>query len=173
MKASPLVWLKETFRYPARVTIAAVLALVAARVLGFPEVYWAPVSAVVVMQSDFGASLAISLHRLAGTAIGAAAGALLAANLGRSVITFGLGVFGVGVLSIALRLERPANRFAAIAFTIVFLVVRAEPTWVIALHRFLEVAVGIVAGLLLSAVWPEPVSSRGPVVHQGRSIKNR
>jgi uncharacterized membrane protein YccC len=129
MQASQLVLLKEKLRYPARVTIAAVLALVASRVLGFPEAYWAPVSAVVVTQSDFGASLSMSLHRLAGTAIGAFAGALLVANLGRNVITFGLGVFGVGLLSAALRLERPANRFAAITFTIVLLVVRAEPAW--------------------------------------------
>jgi uncharacterized membrane protein YgaE (UPF0421/DUF939 family) len=156
VKATPLVLLKQKLRYPARITIAAVSALVAARILGFPEVYWAPISAVVVVQSDFGASLTMSLHRLAGTALGAFAGALLAANLGRSVITFGLGIFGIGLLSVALRLERPANRFAAIAFSIVFLVVRAEPVWVIALHRFLEVSVGIVAGLLLSAVWPEP-----------------
>ena len=173
MKASQPILLKERLRYPARVTIAAVLALVAARVLGFPEVYWAPVSAMVVMQSDFGASLTMSLHRLAGTAIGAFAGALLVANVGRSVITFGLGVFGIGLLSVALRLERPANRFAAIAFSIVFLVVRAEPVWVIALHRFLEVTVGIVAGLLLSAVWPEPEIAHGRRAHQEHSIKNQ
>ncbi|HZZ57590.1 MAG TPA: FUSC family protein [Opitutaceae bacterium] len=156
MKAGTFGRLTTNLRYPARLTFAAVSALVAARVLGFPEVYWAPISAVVVVQSDFGASLTISLHRLAGTAIGALGGALLAAKLGRGVITFGLGIFGIGLLSAALRLERPANRFAAIAFAIVFLVVRPEPAWVIALHRFLEVSVGIVAGLLLSAVWPEP-----------------
>ena len=173
MKASQLILLKQKLRYPARVTLAAVLALLAARILGFPEVYWAPVSAMVVMQSDFGASLTMSLHRLAGTAIGAFAGALLVANVGRSVITFGLGVFGIGLLSVALRLERPANRFAAIAFSIVFLVVRAEPVWVIALHRFLEVTVGIVAGLLLSAVWPEPEIAHGRRAHQEHSIKNQ
>ncbi len=173
MKASQLFLLRGKLRYPTRLTIAAVLALVAARILGFPEVYWAPISAVVVMQPDFGASLTMSLHRLAGTAIGAFAGALLVANMGRSVITFGLGIFGIGLLSVALRLERPANRFAAIAFTIVFLVVRSESVWVIALHRFLEVTVGIVAGLLLSAVWPDPEIVHGRFAHQGHSIKNQ
>ncbi len=54
----------------------------------------------------------------------------------------------------------PATRatgksFAAITLSIVLLVARAEPAWVVALHRFLEVSAGIVAGLLLSAVWPE------------------
>ena len=109
----------------------------------------------VVVQSDFGSSLAVSWHRLAGTALGAFVGALLAAHFGRSVIVLGLGVFGIGVLSAALRLERPANRFAAIAFSIVVLVARAESAWVVALHRFLEVSAGIVAGLLLGALWPE------------------
>jgi uncharacterized membrane protein YgaE (UPF0421/DUF939 family) len=173
MNAKSFASLKQKLRYPARTTIAAVLALVAARALGFPESYWAPVSAVVVVQSDFGASLTLSWQRLAGTAIGAFAGALLATNMGRSVITFGLGVFGVGILSVALRLERPANRFAAITFTIVLLVVRAEPTWAIALHRFLEVSVGIVAGLLLSTVWPEPEVGHGQLARQGHSIKNQ
>jgi len=166
MKATSLVLLKKKLRYPTRITLAAVTALVAARILGFPEVYWAPVSAVIVVQSDFGASLAISAQRLAGTALGAFAGALLAANLGRGVFTFGLGIFGIGLLSMAVRLERPANRFAAIAFAIVFLVVRSESVWVIALHRFLEVSVGIVAGLLLSAAWPEREIGHGRPAHQ-------
>jgi uncharacterized membrane protein YgaE (UPF0421/DUF939 family) len=173
VKASQLILLKQKLRYPARVTLAAVLALLAARILGFPEVYWAPVSAVVVTQSDFGASLALSLHRLAGTALGACAGAWLATQLGRGVFVFGFGVLGTGLLSVGLRLERPANRFAAIAFTIVFLVVRAEPVWAIALHRFLEVTVGIMAGLVLSAVWPEPEIGHGPLAPQGRPIKNQ
>ena len=150
----PVSW-KERFVYPARTTLAAVLALLAARALGLPEVWWAPISALVVVQSDFGSSLAVSWHRLAGTALGAFVGALLAARFGRGVIIFGLGVFGIGLLSAVLRLERPANRFAAIAFSIVVLVGRAESAWVVALHRFLEVSAGIVAGLLLSALWPE------------------
>jgi uncharacterized membrane protein YgaE (UPF0421/DUF939 family) len=114
-----------------------------------------------VVQSDFGSSLAISRQRLAGTALGACAGALLAANCGQSLLVYGVGVFGVGLLSVLLRLEQPAHRFAAIAFTIVLLVARAEPAWVIALHRFLEVSTGILAGLLLSALWPESNTKSG------------
>jgi uncharacterized membrane protein YgaE (UPF0421/DUF939 family) len=131
------------------------LALLAARALGLSEVWWAPISALVVVQSDFGSSLAISWHRLVGTALGAFVGAALAARFGRNVIVFGLGVFGIGLLSAVLRLDRPANRFAAIAFSIVFLVANDESAWVIALHRFVGVSAGIVAGLLLSALWPE------------------
>ena len=65
-------------------------------------------------------------------------------------------VFAIGLLSLVLRLQRPGNRFATIAFSVVLLVVRAQPAWVVGLHRFIEVSVGILAGLLLSALWPEP-----------------
>ncbi len=154
--------LNQRLVYPAKTTIAAVVALLAARCVGLSEVYWAPISALIVVQSDFGSSLAMSWHRLAGTALGAWVGALLASNFGRSVIVFGLGVFGIGLLAAVLRLERPANRFAAIAFAIVLLISRSKSAWVVALHRFLEVSVGIVVGLLLSAVWPEKESSHVP-----------
>jgi uncharacterized membrane protein YgaE (UPF0421/DUF939 family) len=91
-----------------------------------------------------------------GTFLGAFFGALVAAFAGRGLAPFGLGLLGVGILSVVLRLDRAANRFAAIAFTIVLLIVHAESPWVVALHRFIEVSTGIVAGLLLSALWPEP-----------------
>jgi hypothetical protein len=58
-------------------------------------------------------------------------------------------------LSAALGLDRPANRFAAITLSIVLLIARPESAWIVALHRFIEVSAGIVAGLLLSALWPE------------------
>ncbi|MEA3208468.1 MAG: hypothetical protein QOE70_1525 [Chthoniobacter sp.] len=135
------------------------LALLAAHLVGLREVHWAAISAVVVVQSDFGASLLVSWHRLVGTALGAFVGAVLAQWAARNAVVYGLGVLGVGVLSAVLRLDRPANRFGAIAFTIVFLLVRPDPPWVVALHRFIEVSTGIVAGLILSAVWPEPQTS--------------
>ena len=160
MKPTPS--LMQRLVYPVRVTIAALLALLAAHVLGFREVYWAAVSAIIVVQSDFGASLLTSWHRLVGTALGAAIGAALAECAGRSVPVYGLGVLCVGVLSAALRLDQPANRFGAVAFTIVFLLVGTDSAWAVAFHRFVEVSTGIVAGLILSAGWPEQPMKRRP-----------
>jgi uncharacterized membrane protein YccC len=56
----------------------------------------------------------------------------------------------------ALMLGRNAFRYAGITLAIVMLVARPEPAWMIAIHRFLEISVGIAVGLLLTAVWPEP-----------------
>jgi uncharacterized membrane protein YgaE (UPF0421/DUF939 family) len=156
---SQLLRMNPRLAYPVKTTIAAVLGLLAARVVGLPEVYWAAISAVVVVQSDFGTSLTTGWQRLVGTALGASAGALLAPNFGRGVVVFGLGVFGIGLLSVVLRLDRPANRFAAITLAIVLLIPRGEPAWVVALHRFLEVSIGILAGLAISGLWPEKVKT--------------
>ena len=164
MKPAPS--LKHRLVYPVRTTIAALLALLAAHLVGLQEVHWAAISAIIVVQSDFGASLLISWHRLAGTALGALVGAVLAEWTGRSAIVFGIGVLAVGVLSAVLRLDRPAIRFGAIAFTIVLLLGRSEPAWIVALHRFIEVSTGIVAGLVLSAVWPEQEAMPPPPPHE-------
>ncbi|MDR3402540.1 MAG: FUSC family protein [Chthoniobacter sp.] len=171
MKTQTLAALKKDLLYPARTTVAAVAAMLAARALGMPEYYWAPVSAVIVVQSDFGSSLLVSWQRLAGTAVGAALAAAAAQSLGRGVVVYGCGVLCAGLLAAVLRLGRPANRFAVIAFTIVFLVQRSEPVWVVALHRFVEVSLGIVTGLLLSALWPEPpaINPQAQPVESSRS----
>ncbi len=155
MKSPFLSSLGKRLVYPTRMAIAAVLAVVGAKALGLPEFFWAPVTAVVVMQSDFGSSLLIAWQRLVGTALGAAVGALVAQSLGQGLLVYGLGVAAVSFLAAMLRMESPASRFAAIAFTIVLLIIRAEPAWVVALHRFVEVSMGIVAGLVVTAIWPE------------------
>jgi uncharacterized membrane protein YccC len=152
MKTQQLVLLKKSLVHPARTTIAALLA---ARLFGFYEAYWAPISAMVVMQSTLGASLTVSWQRFVGTALGSAAGALLAACFGPSLIAFGAGVFGLGLLCAALRLDRSAYRFAGITLTIVMLVAHAGPAWVMAIHRFAEVSLGILVGVIVTALWPE------------------
>jgi uncharacterized membrane protein YccC len=52
MKTPRLAWLKKSLVHPARMTVAAALALLAARGLGLLEVYWAPISALIVVRSD-------------------------------------------------------------------------------------------------------------------------
>jgi uncharacterized membrane protein YgaE (UPF0421/DUF939 family) len=138
-----------------RTAVAAVVSLLADRLMKLPQAYWAPITAIVVIQSTLGAALKVSGQRFAGTALGAVTGALLSTYFGNGVIAFTAGVFALGLLSAALHIDRSAYRFAGITVSIVMLIPGGAPPWVIGLHRFTEVSVGILVGLLLTAVWPE------------------
>jgi uncharacterized membrane protein YgaE (UPF0421/DUF939 family) len=105
--------------------------------MGFPEAHWAPITTLIVMQSGLGAALTIALHRFAGTALGAVAGALLAERFGPSAPMFGAGVFALSIICALPRLGRVAYRFASITLAIVMLAAQAHGAWVVAPHRFL------------------------------------
>jgi uncharacterized membrane protein YccC len=153
MKSTPFPQFAE---HAARTTLAAIVSLLAARSCRLPEAYWAAITTIVVLQSTLGAALVVSAQRLAGTALGAAAGALLATWFPTHVIiAFGAGLFGLGLICALLHIDKSAYRFAGITVAIVMLISRAAPPWKIATHRFIEVAIGIAVGLILTAVWPE------------------
>jgi len=126
-----------------------------ARLFRLPEAYWAVIATLVVMQSTLGATLIISVERIAATALGALVGALLATYFTGNMFAFAAAVFVVGIVCIALRMEKTAYRYAGITLAIIVLIPRSNPAWIIALHRFFEVSVGIVVALALAAVWPE------------------
>ena len=142
-----------------RTALAAVISLLIAREFRLPEAYWAAITTMIVMQSSLGATLEVSKQRLAGTALGATLGAVFAQFAGRNLAEFGAGVFLCGVICALLHLGRSAFRYAGITLAIVLLVARTQPAWIIALHRFIEISLGILAGLLVTAVWPEPQSA--------------
>jgi len=154
---------RPSLEHAARTTAAATISLLAARGFRLSEAYWAAITTVVVMQSTLGAAWTVSTQRFAGTALGAAVGALAAAWFGASVIAFGAGIFLMGLICAGLHLDRAAYRFAGITLAIVMLVVRTQMAWVTAIHRFVEVTVGIVVALILTALWPErPPTLRPP-----------
>jgi uncharacterized membrane protein YccC len=138
----------------ARTATASVLSLVAARALKLPEFYWAPISTIVILLSTIN-PLTLAWQRFAGTALGAALGGLIATFCGPSWIVYGTGILVCGVLCAMLRVST-AYRFAAIALTIVLLVAHTRPPWIVALHRFVEVSLGIAVALLVTVVWPQP-----------------
>jgi len=146
--------------------IAAASALVASKGLGLPEVYWAPIAALTVVQSAPNALVSTSWLLFVGTALGVSAGAFLATYIGPGVIVLALGLLGVGLLSATLRLDRRANHFAAIALIIVLLAGPADLAWHRALHRFIEFSTGIITALLLGALWPEPQAVQANVENQ-------
>jgi uncharacterized membrane protein YccC len=146
---------RQSLEHAAKTAIAATIAVLVSHLLRLPEAYWAAVTTMVVMQSTLGASLSVSVLRLIGTALGALSGAILALYFGSNVYVFGAGVFVLGLLTAAAHLDRSAFRFSGITLAIVMLVVRANSPWIVAAHRFAEISIGIVVGLLLIVLWPE------------------
>jgi uncharacterized membrane protein YgaE (UPF0421/DUF939 family) len=107
------------------------------------------------MQSALGATLTLSVERIVATAVGASVGALEANYFGANLVAFALAIVLIGLLSIAFRLEKTGYRYASITLAIIVLIPRSSPAWIIALHRFLEVSVGIIVALAVAALWPE------------------
>jgi uncharacterized membrane protein YgaE (UPF0421/DUF939 family) len=98
---------------------------------------------------------AVSWQRFVGTFLGAVVGAIVASYFGPHALVFGAGLFVLGMLRILTPADLTAYRFGGVALAIVLLVPRAAPAWQIALHRFIEVSIGIGVALMLSLLWPE------------------
>lgn len=143
------------FEHPCRTALAAVISLVVARRIGLPEAYWAPLTTLVVTQSSLRAAWGSSSQRLAGTALGAVAGAVIATFWAASLASLAAGIFAVGILCAALKLGNNAYRLAGITLIIVVIIPHAHAPWLLAGQRFLEVAIGLAVALGLTAAWPE------------------
>lgn len=135
-----------------RTAVAAVAAMMVARLLKLPEYYWAPISAIVIIQSTI-PPRTLGWQRFVGTALGAVMGAALATFFAPSAVVYGLGILLCGVLAWLLRVGT-AYRFAGIALSIVLLIPRSRPPWIVGWHRFLEVSLGIAVALVVTTVWP-------------------
>jgi uncharacterized membrane protein YgaE (UPF0421/DUF939 family) len=137
----------------ARTAVAATASFLLARLFGLPEAYWAPITTIVVLQSTLGAALKISGDRFIGTLLGAIAGGLLSRYFPQVWWMFALSVFFLGMLCALLRLP-DSYRFAGITLAIVMLIPHSAAAWIVALHRFIEVSVGILVGLAITVMWP-------------------
>ena len=136
-----------------RTTLAMVISVIAARACGLPQPFWAVVTTVLVMQSSLGAAWEVSLQRLVGTVIGGGTGAILVTWFPRSLPVLALGMLVMGVICGLLRQPHSAYRFAGITLLIIAMPSYPDPSWVIALHRILEVSIGIVVGMGVLALW--------------------
>lgn len=133
-----------------RTAIATLISLFIARALKMAEFYWAPISTIVIMQSAIN-PVQGAWQRFVGTALGAALGAAFATFVGRTALVYACGVLLCGVLAALLR-SWSAYRVTAITFSIVVLISRG-PAWSFALHRFIEVSIGIAVALVIMLIW--------------------
>ena len=153
------IWLgadESEIVHAVRTAVAAVASLLIARLFHLPEAYWAAITTIIIMQSTLGAAWTLSKQRLAGTAMGATAGGLLSTYVSSNVAAFGAGVFLLGVICALVHVERNAYRYAGITLAIVMLVAHTQPAWIIAVHRFIEISIGIAVGLILTLLWKPP-----------------
>jgi uncharacterized membrane protein YgaE (UPF0421/DUF939 family) len=136
----------------ARTTIAAVVSMLLARTLKLPEYYWAPISAIVIIESIIDPKT-VAWQRFAGTGLGAALGGLIATFFPANALVYAVAIFLSGVLCALLRL-RSAYRFAAITLSIILLITHQSPAWIVSWHRFVEVSLGIAVALAMDELWP-------------------
>ena len=127
--------------------LSACVAYAIALAIGTKTGYWAAITALVVCQSEVGATVRASIDRLIGTAVGVLVGWATALIWHDHVAVFGVAIL-LTVTACNFAGFRVAGRLAAVALAIVVLVSRAGPIWHTALSRFLEVSLGVVVALV-------------------------
>ncbi|HET9086847.1 MAG TPA: FUSC family protein [Acidobacteriaceae bacterium] len=137
-----------------RTALAAGLSFWITQLLHLPGGYWAAISAIVVMQSEVGATMIASRDRLAGTAIGAVVGWLTAVVWHHYVVIFAMSVLLVMVLCTVLHFKN-AGRLGGVTVAVIVLIPHAGPIFHIALERFVEVSFGICVSLAIATLWPK------------------
>ncbi len=141
--------LAHTWQHPLLTAVAAVVALVLGEALHLRDVYWAAISAVVVMQPNAVLTISASRDRFVGTAVGAAMGWLAASIWHGNVLVFGLAVAISLTACGALGLKN-ASRLCGATICLVTLVPADGPKWRIAMDRFVVVSFGIVIAAAIS-----------------------
>jgi len=141
--------------HAARTAVAATLSISIAWLLQLPEAYWAAIATVVVMESNLGSTLPLALQRIVASALGASVGVIESTYFRQNLVAFGFAIFLLGLLSLTFRVEKTGYRYACITLAIIVLIPRSDAPWIIAIHRFIEVSVGILVALAVVAVWRE------------------
>ena len=141
------------WKHSFKTALAAGITLYLSRKLHLPEPHWACLSAILVMQSEHGATSTESRNRFIGTALGAVLGlgaVTLADHSGAySWLLYTATIWCVMLMTGALDLHG-SGRFAGVAVTVVFLIPSPVPHTIVALHRFTEVSFGILVAYVVS-----------------------
>jgi uncharacterized membrane protein YccC len=140
--------------HAGRTALAAALCWWLAIHFGLPDGYWGAISAIIVLQSNFGSTISASRDRILGTVIGALFGFLFT-QFGALPWNYLLAVLAA-ITVCGLLGMRNSSRLAGVTITIVMLVQNGGSHWTIALDRVMEVFLGIVVALAVSTlVFPD------------------
>jgi len=139
--------------HAAKTALAAALCWWLAMCVGVSDGYWGAISAIIVLQSNFGATITASRNRLLGTLIGALLG-FTCTLFGTLPWNYILAVLAAVIVCGLLGL-RNSSRLAGVTISIIMLVTTGSH-WTLALHRVAEVILGIVVALAISTlVFPD------------------
>jgi uncharacterized membrane protein YccC len=140
--------------HAAKTALAAALCWWLALRFGLHDGYWGAISAIIVLQSNFGATISASRDRILGTIIGTLLGfafSLFGVLPWNYILAVLVAVIVCGLLGL-----RSSSRLAGVTITIVMLVQKSGPRWGLALDRVSEVFIGIVVAIAISTfVFPD------------------
>lgn len=139
--------------HAAKTAIAAAVCWWLGSRYGMREGYWGAISAIIVLQSNFGSTVTASRDRVLGTVIGAAFGfafSLFGTIPWNYVLALISAIVVCGFLGF-----RTSARLAGVTVTIIMLV-HAGSHWTLALDRVFQVLLGIVVALAVSTfIFPD------------------
>lgn len=145
---------KRLLIHAAKTALAATFCWWLARRFGLHDGYWAAISAIIVLQSNFGATITASRDRILGTLIGAIFGFAFSL-FGMLPWNYLLAVLFAVILCGLLGL-RNSSRLAGVTISIVMLVQSTGSHRTVALHRVGEVFLGIFIAVAVSTlVFPD------------------
>jgi uncharacterized membrane protein YgaE (UPF0421/DUF939 family) len=137
-----------------KIGVAGALSIYVADLLKLPQNCWAAISAFVVIGTDFGTTGTASRSRLIETVVGAVVGTLFAMFSGGHLFWFGMAAAVTVLVCQSLGLGR-RYRIACVTVAIVMIVNNPGSPWHAAVARLLEVALGAVVALAVSALPPK------------------
>lgn len=143
--------LRDGLKHAAMSTAAAVIAYLPTQALGLREGFWAAITAISVVQSEFGATRTTARDQFVGAAIGGTIGVAVVSATGQTLASF---VFAAGasVLSAWLLNVASAARLAGITATIILLVPHpGTSAQHMMLSRISEVSWGVTVAIAI--VW--------------------
>jgi uncharacterized membrane protein YccC len=150
-----LTWERQRLLiHAAKTALAAALCWWVAQWFGLHDGYWGAISAIIVLQSNFGSTISASRDRLLGTVIGAVFGFAFSL-FGAVPWNYILAVLAAMVVCGLLGL-RSSSRLAGVTITILMLVQSPGSHWTLPLIRVGQVFVGIGIAIAVSTlVFPD------------------
>jgi uncharacterized membrane protein YgaE (UPF0421/DUF939 family) len=129
---------------------AALIAYMPAKALGLQQSFWGAVTAIAVVQTEFGATRTSARDQFTGAAIGGMIGAAIVSVIGQEIISYTVAVI-VSITACWMLKVTSAARLSGVTATIIMLVPHADSAQSMMMARVSEVAWGV--SVAVGVVW--------------------